>query len=233
MPFEFQTGFEEVDPTCIASFARTFEHADWIDGESIVQAESTAADEGFNSRFHKIIGDLDALAADARRGLECTAAVRTSLFALLAEIEAELSRLGAAVPTTMTLTPTLASFGDDPWSHFAGGAEKRIGLASAQGMMALTLPAGATLTGFRVTGRKGAGNLSVDLMRHDLAVGADPEQIVGVTPRDGNFDLKRSISAGPLATIEERFRYYVLAQVDGAALGPVRLTGIQITTMMS
>ncbi len=105
MPFEFDTPFLEIDPTCVPKFARTFEHVEWIDGESIVQAEETATEQGFNTRFRKIIEDLDALAEDARRGLSCTAAMRASVFDIIAEAEAELDRLGTPVETWTT--PTL------------------------------------------------------------------------------------------------------------------------------
>lgn len=88
MPFEFATPFPETDPECVPRFTRSFEHIDWIDGASVVQAETTPTEEGFNSRFRKIIGDLDAVGDDARRALLSTAAMRTSLFAILNEIEA-------------------------------------------------------------------------------------------------------------------------------------------------
>lgn len=104
MAFDFDTPFLEIDPACVPKFARTFQHVEWIDGESIVQAESTPTEEGFNARFHKIIADLDALAEDARRGLECTAAMRASVFDVIAEAEKELDRLGTPVESWKNAT---------------------------------------------------------------------------------------------------------------------------------
>jgi hypothetical protein len=105
MPFQFDTAFPQTDPACVPRFTRSFEHIDWIDGESIVQAETTPTEEGFNSRFRKIIADLEALGDDARRGLQCAAAIRSSLFAIINEAEAELSRLGQ--PVEVWRSPTL------------------------------------------------------------------------------------------------------------------------------
>jgi hypothetical protein len=107
MPFDFNTPFSQTDPNLVPRFTRSFEHDDWIDGESIVQAEQTPTEEGFNSRFRKIIADLDALADDSRRALLSTAAMRASLFAIIGELEKELSRLGA--PTEDWRTPMLTS----------------------------------------------------------------------------------------------------------------------------
>jgi hypothetical protein len=107
MPFDFTTPFPPTDPDLAPRFARSFEHVDWIDGESIVQAEQTPTEEGFNSRFRNIIADLDALADDSRRALLGAAAMRASLFAIIGELEKELSRLGAAAEDWRA--PTLTS----------------------------------------------------------------------------------------------------------------------------
>jgi hypothetical protein len=104
MPFRFDTEFPRTDPECTPRFSRNFEHIDWIDGESIVQAESTMIDEGFNSRFRKIITDLDALCNDARQALACAAGMRQSLHDLLGELEAELQRLDRPPENWVRLT---------------------------------------------------------------------------------------------------------------------------------
>ncbi|MGV9818743.1 hypothetical protein [Nocardia xishanensis] len=107
MPFEFRTEFPETDPECVAHFAPSFQHVDWIDGSSIVQAEQTPTEEGFNSRFRKIMADLEAAGDDAKRALDCTATVRRSLFAIIQELETELERIGG--PVEEWNSPTLAS----------------------------------------------------------------------------------------------------------------------------
>jgi hypothetical protein len=227
MAFTFQEQLDEQDPECVANFDRQFEHTDWIDGESVVQAET---DDGFNVRFHKIMDDFDALAADARQGLECTAALRTSLFKVIGEAQAELARLGTPAPT-LTLTPALVAL-SDPWAHATGGAETPAGADAADGMMPLVLPDGATLGKFRVLGRKPGGNLSVSLVRQALDANSQPDEFVTITPPDSNngFDRSANVPAGKAAVKNESFRYYVHAQVDGATGVTVQLTCFQITT---
>jgi hypothetical protein len=95
--FKYQTDFPESDSACASDFARTFEHQDWIDGESIVQAEQTTVEEGFNVRFHRIEADLDALGADVAKAFLCLAEMRASLRALLDEIRSEINRLNSDV----------------------------------------------------------------------------------------------------------------------------------------
>jgi hypothetical protein len=91
--FDYATSFPALDPNCVATFARSFEHQDWIDGESVVQAEQTTGEEGFNLRFHRIEQDLDRLGGDVAKAFLCMAAMRTSLRYLLDEIRAEINRL--------------------------------------------------------------------------------------------------------------------------------------------
>src|SRR5262245_22170296 len=80
--FNYAQAFAAVEAECVARFARSFQHADWIDGESVVQAETTTVEEGFNLRFHRIETDLDALGADVSRAFACLAEMRRSLRSL-------------------------------------------------------------------------------------------------------------------------------------------------------
>jgi len=93
--FNYATDFPAVDPACVAAFLRTFRHADWVDGESTVQAEQTVSEEGFNARFHKIEADLDAVGTDAAKALACLAAMRQSLRGLLDQIRLEINRINS------------------------------------------------------------------------------------------------------------------------------------------
>lgn len=102
MSFNWDTDFPIDDPNCVALFARTFDHIDWIDGESIVQAESTPTEEGFNSRFNKIIADLEALGTDSTTAMACMATMRESLFRRFNEIAAEFSAPGWLRPEMNT-----------------------------------------------------------------------------------------------------------------------------------
>ncbi len=92
MAFEYE--FEVVPPEWIEElqslnpetddleFERTFEHTDWVDGEDVVRAEG---EEGFNTRFHKIEQDLDALG----KSLDFIKRTRGELAALLQKIKGE------------------------------------------------------------------------------------------------------------------------------------------------
>src|SRR5215213_1453351 len=90
--FDYQRPFPATDPDCVSTFARSFRHEDWVDGESVVQAEQTSIEDGFNHRFHRIEEDLDALAADVAKAFLCLGEMRGDLRAILDEIKAELNR---------------------------------------------------------------------------------------------------------------------------------------------
>ena len=68
------------------NFVRTFQHRDWIDGESLVQAGKTPEESGINERLHKIEADLDALGDNVRRAFMCVATLRAQLSICLNEI---------------------------------------------------------------------------------------------------------------------------------------------------
>jgi len=96
--FSYAQAFPASDAGCaIPPFRRTFEHRDWYDGQSVVQAEETPDEAGFNLRFHQIEADLDSLGGDVATLVTCLAAMRSSLRKLLDEIRAELNRLNADV----------------------------------------------------------------------------------------------------------------------------------------
>ena len=95
--FNYSQSLAAEAPECATSFARTFVHEDWIDGESVVQAEQTSGENGFNWRFHKIENDIDALGAEVARTFACIADLRDQLSLLLGEIRAELNRINEDV----------------------------------------------------------------------------------------------------------------------------------------
>lgn len=82
---------------CRATFVRTFIHADWIDGESVVQAETTTLEEGFNSRFHKLEQDLEALAADIAKAFVCLGEQRAGVSRALEEVKTEINRINSDI----------------------------------------------------------------------------------------------------------------------------------------
>ena len=83
--FNYQQAFPAADPACVARFNRTFQHADWVDGESMVQAQQTPGEDGFNARFHRIESDLDAVKSDLVQSFACLAAMRAGMRVLLDE----------------------------------------------------------------------------------------------------------------------------------------------------
>jgi hypothetical protein len=95
--FNYGKAFAAEEADCAPTFARSFQHSDWIDGESVVQAEETVGEAGFNVRFHNIETDFDALSADVAKLFTCLADMRRDLSVLLDEIRAELNRLNADV----------------------------------------------------------------------------------------------------------------------------------------
>lgn len=95
--FSYSKPLAATEPACGPTFVRGFAHVDWIDGESVVQAEETSVEDGFNKRFHAIEADLDAVGRDAAKSFQCLAELRASLQALLDEVRTELNRLNADV----------------------------------------------------------------------------------------------------------------------------------------
>ncbi|MEQ8764716.1 MAG: hypothetical protein RL885_12370, partial [Planctomycetota bacterium] len=83
----------ELPEDCRAQFARGFAHTDWIDGESVVQAEKTSLEDGFNKRFHDIEKDLDALGEDIARAFVCLGKQRSVVSRALDEIRSEINRI--------------------------------------------------------------------------------------------------------------------------------------------
>jgi hypothetical protein len=121
--FDYSTAFPASEADCVAHFARSFHHVDWLDGESVVQAGQTVGEDGFNVRLHHIEADLDAIGDDVRTAFTCLATMRASLADVLAEIKAELNRLNADV----------ARLANDRIGPFPVGQPGRVGQVIASG----------------------------------------------------------------------------------------------------
>src|SRR5262249_440155 len=70
----------------------TFQHIDWVDGVSVVQAETTSGEDGFNVRFHRIEHDLDAIGTELAKVLQCLGDLRRAVKVALDEVATVLNR---------------------------------------------------------------------------------------------------------------------------------------------
>jgi hypothetical protein len=95
--FNYKTDFPAVEPDAAFDFERIFNHQDWVDGSSVVQAEASAGEEGFNTRFHNIERDIDNLGAEVSKGILHLAEMRRDLRVLLDEIRSEINLLNKDV----------------------------------------------------------------------------------------------------------------------------------------
>jgi hypothetical protein len=105
--FSYSEPVAAQETDCAPTFVRSFVHADWIDGVSVVQAGLTSGEEGFNDRLHRIEDDLDALSADIKRLFGCLAELRASVAQALSEaanglnqIDQDVGQLWSAVDAT-------------------------------------------------------------------------------------------------------------------------------------
>lgn len=79
-----------VAAACHLTFARTFDHADWRDGEDLVQAGGV---HGFNVRFNALKTDLDKIRGDLDQTFNCQASLRQSVATALGEIRDQLNAI--------------------------------------------------------------------------------------------------------------------------------------------
>jgi hypothetical protein len=91
--FDFSQPFAGQDADCAPTHQLEFAHQDWVDGQSVVQAEKTVGEDGFNHRFHNIRSDLEGVQSDVAKGFACIAEMRAELSVALAEIREEMNRV--------------------------------------------------------------------------------------------------------------------------------------------
>jgi hypothetical protein len=96
-PFDFTTDVQATDPNCAVTYARQFEHVDWQDGESRVQAGTTAEELGFNARFHAIENELDAISGQFGRLGACVTEIRADLVGVVRELESKITDLQSSI----------------------------------------------------------------------------------------------------------------------------------------
>ena len=93
--FNYQTAFAGSEGACVETFIPVFQHADWVDGESVVQAQASADDEGFNTRFHKIEDDFKAVRVDLSQAFACMAEMRSEIRSLLDELRTQINLINS------------------------------------------------------------------------------------------------------------------------------------------
>ena len=89
MAFDYKFPVAPADPNCKSTFAQTFRHKDWIDGQDVVQAQPTTDEDGFNLRFQRIEHDIAALSTDLAMAIACINTLRQQLAEVLGEIKAQ------------------------------------------------------------------------------------------------------------------------------------------------
>ncbi|MBH0053134.1 MULTISPECIES: hypothetical protein [unclassified Salinibacterium] len=112
--FRFTTEVEATDERCRATFERSFEHTDWVDGVSRVQAGLTPEELGFNARFHALEADLDGVSEQFSALSGCVRALRADLVGVVGELEAKITDMdrqiqdlksGSSTGNTATIRP--------------------------------------------------------------------------------------------------------------------------------
>ena len=117
--FAYSSPLGSTAPGCGPSFNRSFQHVDWIDGESVVQAEQTPGEDGFNRRFHRIESDFDALGTDVDKAFDCLAALRAKTATLLGEIEDEFNHVHQLLAQKVTPTTDAQTLDGKDSSEFS------------------------------------------------------------------------------------------------------------------
>jgi hypothetical protein len=202
-------------PSFTIDFTPTFAHTDWVDNVDRVEA---GGDNGFNQRFHALEDNLETISTT------------------FDDVESALNTLGTppgAVTRFSTLAPAFVPTSNAAWSFRDGFAEKPGGATQASGQAAFPLPHGQTITGFRAVGQNNSttASLRLTLFRRPLAnPTASQEQIARVTPTGNPFDSTAAPAAGLELIDNERFSYFVLAQLNTAqAADVVAITAFQVT----
>ena len=90
--FEYAPPFPPYVANDKSTFARTFEHHNWVDGQDVVQAGETPDEKGMNARLNALEADLDAVKADLVQSYQLVADLRVALATALGQIQSELNK---------------------------------------------------------------------------------------------------------------------------------------------
>ena len=95
--FNYVPAFAATNANDASHFAQSFHHTPWVDGESVVQAEQTVGEDGFNLRLTHIESDLASLGTEVARAFTVLADLRKTLSVALEEIRTEINRINSDV----------------------------------------------------------------------------------------------------------------------------------------
>ncbi len=95
--FGYDAPVAATDADCTLTFTPAFKHVPWVDGQSVVQAEYTSTEDGFNLRFDNIVRDIKGLSEELAKAFACLAELRASLSAALDDVRDELNLLNGDV----------------------------------------------------------------------------------------------------------------------------------------
>lgn len=128
--FSYQTSFPATETGCVEKFAPSFHHTDWVDGESVVQAQQSTGEEGFNSRFHKIENDFAAVRTDIGQAFACLAEMRAAIRSLLDELRTQINLINADLYNmgqSRTTTPWRPPYYSEYITPFDASSAKYLG----------------------------------------------------------------------------------------------------------
>jgi hypothetical protein len=194
-------------------FSPTFEHRDWVDNVSRIQA---GGPDGFNVRLRAIDDDLHQAST------------------VVGQIDTLIDNAGRTTPPgqqRIGVPLALQLVAGTPWECTTTGAF-RAAEQNSVAQMNLVLPDGVRLASFRLAGRYvGPGTFRVSFIRTRLTAGSQDVIVEAVGP--GNidrtpYDLTLPVPS-PLATVDlATFRYVIVTRVESTPMGPTTLDTVQI-----
>lgn len=201
--FDYGVPFPAVDPApAPAAFAREFQHTDWVDGESTVQAGETPTEQGFNTRFHKIERDLDRLGALVGTFAATMAAMRASLHDALEEVRAELNRINADIADLRSgRGVNIGPVAFDPGPKFVGATkffDKQVQVWQTTEGRTFTIPVVEAVSLPGVAGGTRAPKVA-EVLGRDADIRANFPAAVKVSDLVSKFGDRRTADGVPLA----------------------------------
>jgi hypothetical protein len=237
--FSYSAPVVAQEAACAPTFVRSFVHADWVDGVSVVQAGLTPGEEGFNDRLHRIEDDLDALSADIRRLFGCLADLRASVAQALSDAANELNQIDQDIGQLWSALDTQRGGG----GPILPGAPKYLGVTkyfdqpvnvwqTDQGIY--TLPAVQAVEAIGAPQVNSAGNFGKYVQGNPALAqrfSAGPVTVESIVASNGSdpIDASGTTVAQALSVLPSNAQYTSLASLTEALAGSnaavIRATG--------